>query len=118
MEHVEIDNIEVSDTDITVSYWTSDVKNTQSLVFKTADFEIWLSDRKKVSVQKYWDHWDSAVKHELGARILHEDVKQYLRYRIEQLIPSAEKGQVSYAHRKPMKRVTNSKRRSAGSESA
>jgi hypothetical protein len=118
MEHIEIDHIDVSDTSISVNYWLSGNNNQQVLMFKTVDFEDWLLTRKHISIQKYWDHLDSSIQDELTLRIFHDDMKHYLDYRTEMIRHSIETPEVSYINRKPMTKVTSSKRKSAGSESA
>jgi hypothetical protein len=118
MEHIEIDHIDVSDTSISVNYWLSGNNIQQVLIFRTSDFEEWIVKQKNISIQKYWDHLDWSSQDELTLRIFNDDVKHYLDYRTKMIRSSIEASEVSYISRKPMTKVTSSKRRSAGSESA
>lgn len=144
MEHIEIDHVEVSDLNIEVSYWVSGYRQLQQVTFKTRDFENWLANGRDISVNAYWDHWDSYVLDEaaapsepsasraapseptaskarqsgLGSMILYQDMKRYLSYRFGMLKPVSDAPASQYAHKKPMTKVSRVKKGKAGSESA
>ena len=118
MEHIEIDNIEVSDSNIDVTYWVSGCKAVQQISFKTGDFEKWLTSHRNTSVHAYWDHWDSMVLNQMGSMILYQDMKQYLgdRWKIFNRVTGQNVRDLSV--KKPMSRVSTAKNGAAGSESA
>jgi hypothetical protein len=118
MERIEIDNIEVSDLNIEVSYWIPGHKTIQQVSFKTSDFEDWLNSFRKTSVSAYWDHWDAMVLDEMGSVILFQDMKRYLHYKGEMLNPERGNTLQGLTSKKPMSRVPAAKKGLADSESA
>ncbi len=117
MDHIEIDNIEVFDSYIEVSYWLSNIDEVQQVAFKISNFEDWLSKNRSTSVSSYWDHWDTIILNELDSVILYEDMKHYLWYRFD-MVTTKEKSPVKYVSKKPMHRVSNTGNNRADSESA
>ncbi len=109
MKHFEIDHIEVSDYYIDVTYWLSVFDKNQSIVFKTKDFEDWLMDQREISLNIYWDHWNTRTAEGIKNQIIMDDVKQYLCFRFEMFKSAVETPVPSYADKKPMTRVTGSK---------
>lgn len=118
MEHIEIDNVEVSGSYIEVTYWISNVNEIQQVAFKLSSFENWLSDNRNTSISSYWDHWDTMVLNELDSVILYQDMKHYLWHRFELLKPNTAKASNNYMDRKPMSRVSKTRKGALGSESA
>jgi len=115
MHHIEIDHIEVTDTTIGLNYWRSGSNNKQNIVFDLADFENWLKDNRKISVTKYWEHWDQ-VTDEVATTVLHRDMMHFLADKLEHFTGYQT---VADIRRKPMTRVSNlGQTDSAGSESA
>jgi hypothetical protein len=107
MESFEIDAIEVADSKMEVTYWIPGQNDLQSIIFKTKDFEKWLIQQRNISMDAYWDHWDSNNEEDqLSYQIAIDDIAQYLNYRIGMFRHKAEKPTVSLADIKPMTRVT------------
>jgi len=118
MEYIEIDSIEVSDSNIDVTYWLPGFKVVQQLSFKTSDFEEWLTSYRNTSVNAYWDHWDSLILDEMRSVILYQDMKQYLGNKWQTFNPAATQNVRGLSTKKPMTKVSNPKKGEAGSESA
>lgn len=108
MESVEIDNIEVTDSVVSVYYWISGYNDLNSVMFSTGDFESWLQRQRKVSISAYWDHWDSQNVRESNRQIVLDDVKRYLLFRFKMIRHPKHKPGLSYSDKKPMTRVSKS----------
>lgn len=116
MDRIEIDNVELSEANIAVKYWLSGGDDFQYLIFRISDFEHWLRVERKISIQKYWDHWDQAADEELGTAIIHQDVKQFLANKLSQGLAST-RLPLTKVNKKPMSRVSGTST-DVGSESA
>jgi len=108
MEFFEIDNIEVTDCNIEVTFWNLDNNGNQSIMFKTRDFEDWLLDQRNVSINAYWDQWDPRALDSINCQIVMDDVKQYISIKFGVFKSTHEKVVPSYSDKKPMKRVSES----------
>ena len=109
MKQFEIDHVEVSDYYIDVTYWMSEFDKNQSIMVKTNDFENWLKDQRDISLNVYWDRWNSKASDRLSSQIILDDVKQYLCFRFEMFKSAVETPAPSYTDQKPMTRVTGSR---------
>lgn len=109
MELFEINNIEVTDFNIEVTFWNLDNNECQSIMFKTGDFEDWLLDQRNISISSYWDQWDPKALNGLNDQIVLDDVKRYLSFKYGVFKSTHEKVAPSYSDKKPMKRVSESK---------
>ena len=114
MEPFEIDNIEVSNSSIELTYWLSGHKKSQSIIFRIEDFEKWLLDERKISISAYWDHWDLQDFVKPSNQLFVEDMKSYLAYRIGMFNIKSSRAVISDTERKPMTRVSNSSSASKG----
>jgi len=118
MEPIEIDNIEVTDEVLKITYWISGYKELQSVIFFTEDYQKWLQNNRAISIDAYWDHWDKALNQGLASKIVHEDLKQYLLFRYGMVRPQIDQSAPSYTDKKPMTRVSKSKGGKKDSRSA
>ena len=114
VESFEIDNIEVSDSSIELTYWLSGHKDKQSIMFRMDDFEKWLIGERKISLSAYWDRWDIQDMLNPANQLFLDDMKSYLAYRIEMFNVRSSRVAISDIARKPMTRVSKSSATSKG----
>ena len=105
---VEIDSIEVNDSLMDITYWLSNEKRQQSIIFKVKDFENWLTRQRKVSASAYWDHWDVQDHNNPNHQLFINDVEAYLAYRVEMFQTVTSRSVIQSTERKPMTRVSKS----------
>ena len=111
-----IDHIEVSDSLIEVFYWISHKPVRESLLFKTGEFEAWLSGQREIAAD-YWSHWRPEENSEPEHYQIWMDIEQYFMHKMQALSQSVVPDHI-LASKKPMSRVSQDKKPTKDSRSA
>ncbi len=116
---VSIDHIEINDYLIEISYWVPRRKEKESVLFKTSEFESWLSGQRNVSLDNYWDHWDPLQIDSWGSKIIWNDIQHFFQFKMDLPLSAGVSVTLTKSTRKPMKKVSSSsKSKGAGSQTA
>ena len=111
-----IDHIEVSDSLIEVFYWISFNPERESLLFKTKEFEAWLSDQREIT-SDYWSHWKPEENSEPEHYQIWMDIEQYFIHKMQALSQSVIP-EYMLTSKKPMSKVSPQHKTKNDSQSA